>query len=104
MVGSRAQRRGVDSNPIGVHEPVRTNIKCLRAALERLEAGRDIFWPPNFECADFEAERAGRRLSLAQLQHGEGITDVGQDRQPTETGDNLAQELDPLAGNIVGLQ
>ena len=76
------------------------DIKCLCAALERLEGGRDILRSPDFECGDLEAERAGRCLSLAHLQHGAGIADIGHDRQPAETGDNLAQEFESLAGKI----
>ena len=38
-----------------------------------------------FECIEFEIEHAGRRLSLAQLQHGEGIIDIGQDRHSAQT-------------------
>ncbi len=100
---SCAQRRCVDPNPIGVHEPVGTNIKCLRTALERLEGGRDILCSPNFECIEFETERAGRRLSLAQLHHGEGITDISQDRHSAETWNNLAQQFEPLTGKVVRL-
>ena len=83
-----------------VHERVGNDIKCLRAALERLEGGRDILRSPDFECGDIEAKRAGRCLNLAHLQHGVGIADIGHDRQPAETGDNLAQEFEPLASKI----
>ena len=76
------------------------DIKCIRAALERLEGGRDILGSPDFECGDLEAERAGRCLNLAHLQHGGGIADIGHDRQPAETGDNLAQEFESLASKI----
>ena len=75
-----------------------TDIKCLRAALERLEGRRDILRSPDFERDDLEAERAGRCLDLAHLQHGGGIVDIGHDRQPAETGDDLAQEFESLAG------
>jgi len=51
---SRAQRQCVDPDLIGVHEPVGTNIKCFRTALDRLEGVRDIFCSPNFECIEFE--------------------------------------------------
>jgi hypothetical protein len=47
--------------------------------------------------------RAGGRLSLAQLQHGEGIIEIGQDRHPAQTWNNLAQDFDPLAGKLVRL-
>ena len=70
-----------------VHKRVGTDIKCICAALERLEGGRDVLGSPDFRCDDLEAERAGRRLNLAHLQHGVGIADIGQDRQPAETGD-----------------
>jgi len=69
-------------------------------ALERLEGRRDILRSPDFECVDFETERAGRRLNLTQLQHAEGIANIAQDRQPTETGDDLAQKFEPLASKI----
>ena len=49
---------------------------------------------------DLEAERAGRCLNLAHLQHGGGIADIGHDRQPAKTGDDLAQKLESLAGKI----
>ena len=49
------------------------------------------------ECNDLKAERAGRCLDLAHLQHGGGNADIGQDRQPAETRDNLAQEFESLA-------
>ena len=58
---------------------------------------------PDFERDDFKAERAGRCLNFAHLQHGVGIADIGQDRQPAETGDNLAQKFKSLAGKIGGL-
>ena len=77
-----------------------TDIKRIRAALERLEGGRDILGSPDFECDDFKAERAGRCLNLAHLQHGGGIADIGHDRQPAETGDNLAQKFESLASKI----
>jgi hypothetical protein len=42
-----------------------SEVKCklVRAALERLEGERDVFSPPDVERGDFEAERAGRRVS-----------------------------------------
>ena len=101
---SRGERQGVDANPVGGYERVGTDIKRLRAALERLEGGRDILGSPDFECSDLEAERAGRCLNLAHIQHGGGIADIGHDRQPAETGDNLAQKFEALAGKIGGLE
>jgi hypothetical protein len=49
------------------YQPVDTNIKCVRAAIERLDGGRDILRSLDFDCVDFESERASRRLNLAQL-------------------------------------
>jgi hypothetical protein len=60
----------------------------------------DILRSPDFECDDFETERAGRRLNLLQLQHSEGIAHIAHDRQPVESGDNLAQKFEPLASKI----
>jgi hypothetical protein len=57
-------------NPIGVCERVDADIKYFGVALERLEGGRDILRSPDFDYGDFEAERAGRCLNLAHLQHG----------------------------------
>src|SRR4030095_2798374 len=55
---SCAQRPSVDTNPVGSYERVGTHIKRLRAALQRLEGGRDILRSPDFQCGDLEAERA----------------------------------------------
>ena len=78
------------------------DIKCVRAVLdERLKGGRDILSSPDFRtCDDIEAERAGGCLNLAYLQHDQGIADIAQDCQSAETGDDLAQKLDPLARKI----
>ena len=97
---SRAERQVLMRIRLVFVERVDSDIKCVRAALERLEGGRDILRSPDFEWDDFEAERAGRCLNLAHLQHGGGIADIGHDRQPAETGDNLAQEFESLAGKI----
>src|SRR5262249_2057861 len=97
---SRDERQGVDANSVGQYERVASDIKGLRAAIERLERGRDIFGAPNFECHDIEAERAGGRLNLVHLQCGDGITDIRQAGQPAQTWDNLAQEFESLASKI----
>ena len=76
---------------MGDYERIANNIECLRAALERLESGRDVFGSPDFEGGDIEAERARSRLNLAQLLHSGGIVNIGHDRQPAETRNNLAQ-------------
>jgi hypothetical protein len=47
-----------------------------------------------------KAERLGRCLTITHLQHVAGIADIGHDRQPAETRDNLAQELESLARKI----
>jgi hypothetical protein len=53
-------RQGIDAIPVGVNEGVGTNIKCLRAAIERLEGGCDILRSPDFECGDVEVIEAIR--------------------------------------------
>jgi hypothetical protein len=45
---SPGQRQGIDANAVEVHERVDTDIKCIRAALECLEGGRDVFASPDF--------------------------------------------------------
>jgi hypothetical protein len=52
-----------------------------------------VLW--RFEQGQLHAERAGGCLDLAHFGHGAGISDIGQDRQPTQIGKNLAQELTP---------
>ena len=83
-----------------VRKRVDTDIKCVRAAFQRLEGGRDILRLPNFESVDFEAERGGRRLNLAHLPHNGGIVDIANDRQTAETVDDLAQEFKLLASDV----
>src|SRR5262245_26628101 len=88
---------------IAVHNRIGSNIKCLRAALKRLEGGRDILHSPNFESNNIEANRAGHGLSFAHFQHRGGIAGIGHDRQMAQTGTHLSQEFEPLAGEIAGL-
>src|SRR5215831_13874294 len=88
---------------IAVQNRIGSNIKRLRATLERFEGGRDILHSPNFESNNIEANRAGCGLSFAHFQHRGGIAGIGHDRQMAQTGDNLAQEFEPLAGKIGGL-
>jgi hypothetical protein len=57
----------------------------------------------DFQRGDIESERAGRGLNFAQLQRGGGIADIDQNRQPVQTGDNLAQEFEALSAEIGSL-
>ena len=41
-------------------------------------------------------------MSLAHLQDGKGIADIGHDRQPAQIGDNLAQKFKSF-GRKIGL-
>ena len=82
---SRAERQGVDANPVRVCECVATDIKRVRPALERVDRGRDILGSPDFRCDDIEAELAGRCRNLAHLLNGAGKTDIGQDRKSADT-------------------
>ena len=85
------------------YQPVGTDIKRFAAALERLEGGYDILRMPDFGCDGFETQRARCLLNLAQLQHGEGIIDIGHDRQPAQAGNDLAQKFEPLASRVAHL-
>jgi hypothetical protein len=77
-----------------------TDIECLRAAFDRLQGERDILRSSDFKPVDLEAELSGRRLQLAQFQHGERIADIAHDGQTAEAGNGLAQKVEPLAGKI----
>ena len=66
------------------------DIKCIRATFEPFEGGRDVFRSPDFERDDRKGERTGRCLDLTHLLHGCSIAAIEQDRQPANTGDNLA--------------
>src|SRR5262245_42730016 len=45
---ARGQRQGIDANAVGTYERVDTDIKCVRAAIERLEGGHDVFASSDF--------------------------------------------------------
>ena len=47
-----------------------------------------------------KAERAGRGLRLSHFQCGEGIFDIGHDRQPAQVGDNLAKQRESFADKV----
>jgi hypothetical protein len=79
------------------------DIKCECGTLEGLQGGRDFLRSPDFEPDDFKAERVGRCLHLAHLQHVAGIVDIAQDRQPAKPRDKLTQQLNSLGGKILGL-
>jgi hypothetical protein len=72
----------VDAREIGNNELIDHDVKRIRLALDGLEGRNDILRPPDFEWRDFEAERASRGLGLLHLQHGLGIADIEDDRQP----------------------
>ena len=76
----------------------------MARALKRLETGSDILHTPNFHHGHREAERAGRRLNLAQIQQGDRIAGIGQNRQPAKRRDNPAQKLELFAGKIALLE
>ena len=90
----------MDPSAAGIYERIGNHIKGARSALERLEGGRDILHSPNFERISLETKPPGRRLNLAHLQHGEGITDIADGRQPAETRNSLAQKFELLASKI----
>src|SRR5229473_5125258 len=57
--------------------------------------------PSDFEGGHVETKRAGRAPNLGHFQHGQMIADIAHDRQTAETGDELAQKLEPLAGKVI---
>jgi hypothetical protein len=54
-------------NPVGGYKRAGHDIKCVRAALKRVERGRYILGSPDFEWRDFDAEPASRGLNLSHL-------------------------------------
>src|SRR5262245_45517393 len=52
---SRPERQGNDTNTIGVHERLATDIKRIRSAPEPLEGGGDLLGSPDFKCGRFKA-------------------------------------------------
>src|SRR5262249_17979080 len=97
---SCAYRQNRKSVPVRRYQRVASDIKCVSLPLERLDGRRDSLGALVFGGGDLEPERAGRRQHLADVQHNGGIIDVGHDRQPPETGDNLAQEFETFASKI----
>jgi hypothetical protein len=67
----------MDTDPVIVDERFVDDVKRLRAALERIEGGRDILTAPDFHYDDFKSERASCRLHFTYLQHGAGIVGIG---------------------------
>ena len=61
---------------MGIQEWISSNIKCVRLTFERLNCGRNVLSAPDFRGGDFEAERTGNGLDLAQLHCGNGIADI----------------------------
>jgi hypothetical protein len=70
------------------------------AVLERLEGRCNVLGSPDFEDRRIKAERAGRGLRLSHFQCGEGIFDIGHDRQPAQVGDNLAKQRESFADKV----
>ena len=82
----------------------RTVTMEVRWAEGRIERGRDILRAANFESGHVEPERTRRCLNFVHFGCGGGISDIGHDRQPPQTGNKLAQNFQPLASNIAGLR
>ena len=99
----RGERKGVNADPLCVHEGVANNIKAVGAALERLEDEGDVLRALDWHWYDLKTERARRRVDLVHLRDATGIAGIGQDRQPTETRENLAHEFEALGSEITCL-
>jgi hypothetical protein len=79
---------------------VARDVQCVRSILESLDGGRNILHAPNFNAGRIEAERTGECLNLTHLQHDRWQAAIAHDRQPAETGDDLAQDFEPLACKV----
>src|SRR5215470_4871168 len=60
----------------------------------------NIFGTQNLRCRYLDTEGAGSGPNDADLWHGGRVVAVEQDRQSTQTRNDLAQQLEPLAGEI----
>ena len=83
----------VDLGAVRAHDRVHDDIERVRAALNCLKGRRDIVGAPDIHCGDFQTKRSRRRLNLPHFQHGVGRTNIAQDRQPTQSRNDLAQDL-----------
>ena len=72
--------------------------------LECFEGRHDVLRLPDFGRDGFERERAGRGLNLAHFPQDEGIVNITHERHSTEIRDDFAQESQPLASNVGGLE
>jgi hypothetical protein len=72
--------------------------------LERVEGGCNVLGASDFESRRIDTKRVCADLNLAHFRRGVGIFNIGQDRQSAQTGHNLAQQCEPLAGKIGVLQ
>src|SRR5262249_5505382 len=97
---SPAGGQDVDAMPIGVHERVRTKVKCIRALPERLERRCDVLCSPDFGCSDLKAELAGSCLGLAHVQYRGGIANISHDCLTAEIGYGLPQGIKFLSHSI----
>src|SRR6516165_1235136 len=93
-------RPGVNANPVRDYERVVDDVKCIRTTIERFEGRRDILGSPDFKVDDIEAECARSPPNLRHLRHSKGVVNIGHDRQPAETGNEIAQNFESLASKI----
>jgi len=100
-VGNRAlSAKPLSPSPIAGKQRIPLNVDSLRAALEPLDGGRNIRGSADLESGDIEAQGPARGLNLAQLHDCVVHADIDHDRQPAQSGDQLAQEFKALADEI----
>src|SRR5262249_26005210 len=99
----KAERQGRDPNAMGVHEGLSDNVKGVRAAFDTLERRSDILRALYSGGDDVQPDRGGGDSGFIHFLHGDGVTGIGDDRQPAHAGDDLAQQLNSLADNVAGL-
>ena len=96
----RPQHQCVYSNSVGERQVVQKDVERVRTAVEGVECGRDVVGLPDFQVENLKSKRTCRCLNLASVEDGTGIDDIDQDRQPAQTGDNLAQQFESLASKV----
>ena len=73
-------------------------------ATHALKRRRNVRRSSNFERNNFQTDRVCSGFGLFHLQHWLNVSDVEDDSQSVQTGNNLPQKLYPLASEIGRLQ
>jgi hypothetical protein len=79
---------------------VADDVQRLRATVERTDDRRDVLRLLHIKTDDLKSEFAGGRKKLFDRQFSGGVIGIGEDRELSEPGKEIAQYFEPLAGEI----